>query len=210
MCKNENRRAFMLKKILTTKKNKMFFFCAVIIVLFLFCVFLFLIFRNNANKNIVFSSPTATLDKIFEISEINTVEYTYNGVVVKKNDKNDKKDEYYIKYTGTITAGIDMKKIEREVDEDNKKIYITVPAVEIFDIDIENDNYEYIFKNEKLKNQTTYLSDIRELCKADLEKRINSDSEFLKIAKENAYNTVNALTEPLEKLDGFGYKIEVK
>ena len=81
----------------------------------------------------------STLDKIVEKSDLETVNITYN-VIAKKCKKEEECDkssnnindfQYVVSCKGTITAGIDFKDVEIEVNKKEKKVIVNVPDATI-------------------------------------------------------------------------------
>lgn len=149
----------------------------------------------------------SSLEKIIEISELSTMEYTYNAIATKYKDnvQDENNVEYYVSYEGIVTVGIDFNAIKIEPNEEEKKIVITLPEVEKHDILVNMGTMEYIYvKNTKEQDkisQEAYL-----LCKEDLKNRINQEVNIEKNARENAISAVEALFEPWNDT----YQIEVK
>ena len=147
------------------------------------------------------------LEKIIEISELSTIEYTYNAIATKYKDdvKDENNIEYYVSYEGVVTVGIDFNEIKIEPNEKEKKITITLPEVEDHDIRVNMGTMEYIYvenTNEKDRiSQEAYL-----LCKNDLKDRISKEENLDKNARENAISAVEALFKPWSDR----YEIEVK
>ena len=72
----------------------------------------------------------SSLQQVLQISELQTVDYTYNAIA-KAPTEDGMAIKYYVAYEGNVKAGIDFSKIEVNVDEENKTITISVPKVEI-------------------------------------------------------------------------------
>lgn len=149
----------------------------------------------------------SSLEKIIEISELSTIEYTYNAIATKYKDnvQDENNVEYYVSYEGIVTVGIDFNAIKIEPNEEEKKIVITLPEVEKHDILVNMGTMEYIYvKNAKEQDkisQEAYL-----LCKEDLKNRVSKEVDIEKNARENAISAVEALFEPWNDT----YQIEVK
>ena len=149
----------------------------------------------------------SSLEKIIEISELSTIEYTYNAIATKYKDdvKDENNIEYYVSYEGVVTVGIDFNEIKIEPNEKEKKITITLPEVEDHDIRVNMGTMEYIYvenTNEKDRiSQEAYL-----LCKNDLKDRISKEENLDKNARENAISAVEALFKPWSDR----YEIEFK
>lgn len=142
----------------------------------------------------------ASLEKVFEISELSTAEYTYNAIArAYKEDGVTLK--YYVAYEGIVKAGIDFSKIDIKIDEDEKIISITIPDVEIKERTVNPGTLEYIFIDKKSETETVH-QEAYTICEQDLAGRIDEENDLLISAKENAAAVVKALVEPwVEQID---------
>lgn len=152
----------------------------------------------------------SSLQKIIEINELSTVDYTYNAIATKYADDKAEKVKYYVAYEGTVTAGIDFNEISIDVNEEEKLVIITIPKVEIHDICVDMGTMEYIFVKDKFETETI-SQEAYKLCQDDLRNRIKTKEEatLYEIAKENAILSVEALLKPwIETIDS-DYKVEI-
>lgn len=150
---------------------------------------------SHQKEGMVSTISESSLEKVIEISELPTIEYTYNSVA-KKEDSNGNV-LYYVAYKGFVTAGIEFSKIDPEVvnDEENPQVIIHLPEATIQDWRVDMGSMEYIFQNERAKTETV-SQEAYKLCKADLKNRIDSENELFVMAKENAQAAVKGLYEP--------------
>lgn len=166
-----------------------------------------LISRNKDGQLTTISK--ASLQKIIEINELSTVDYTYNATAAKYVEDNVEEVKYYVAYEGTVTAGIDFHKIDIDVNEDEKIVTITIPEVEIHGIRVDMGTMEYIFVKDKFETETI-SQEAYKLCKEDLKKRVEKEKLLYSTAKENAVSSVEALFKPwIETIDK-EYKVEIK
>ncbi len=135
----------------------------------------------------------ATLQEVLEISELSTIEYTYNAIATAYTE--DEEPKYHVAYEGFVTAGIDFGKIDISVDESTKNIHITIPDANILDTVVKMESMEYIFED-KDYNTETVSSEAYQLCQDDLSDRADKEEDMLSIAKENAVMAVEALITP--------------
>ncbi len=142
----------------------------------------------------------SSLEKIIEINELSTVDYTYNATVTKTTAEGSE-IMYHVAYEGTVTAGIDFQKISFDINKEDKIITITIPDIEIQEIRVNMGTMDYIFTKDKYETETV-SQEAYKLCKADLQKRIQDAEELKKTAKENAVSSVKALFQPwIETID---------
>jgi hypothetical protein len=143
------------------------------------------------------------------MSNLQTIEYTYNAVATKYNEKDKKEIEYNVSYDGIVTAGIKFDDIEIKQDTKNKKIIIILPEIEIQDKIVDENSLDFIFTKAKYDTPNT-LKEATTLCKKDLAKRVNDSDLIYKAAQENAVTTVKGFFEPWIKSVSDKYIVEVK
>lgn len=197
-------RVKITKKIKEVVKKRKLLLIMILVILILISIYE-IICRFQERKFVI--TTQSSLERIIEISELSTIEYTYNAIATKyKNDVKDENNiEYYVSYEGIVTVGIDFNEIKIEPNEKEKKITITLPEVEDHDIRVDMGTMEYIYvENTSEKDrisQEAYL-----LCKNDLKDRISKEENLDKNARENAISAVEALFKPWSDR----YEIEVK
>ena len=172
------------------------------------------VFLKNTKDAIIGEEGTVTtiskasLEKVFEISELSTVDYSYNAVA-RAYEEDGVTPKYYVAYEGTVTAGIDFSKIMIDIDEDTKIITITLPESEIQNTMVDFGSMDYIFENKKYETETV-SQEAYELCKTDLARRAAKENDLMTLAKENAVTAVEALVDPwVQQIDG-EYKVNIK
>lgn len=157
------------------------------------------------NEGDVFTVSEGTLREVLDLSQMSTVEYTYNSIVkIKEGDDL----KYSICYNGTISAGIDFSKIDIAVDDEKKAIHITVPDAEIISVNVDIGSLGYIFEDDKYETETI-VKEAYPLACSDLEKKASENKDILNSAKENAISAVEALLNPWIEQIG-EYTTEVK
>lgn len=178
-----------------------------ILILIIIVLIGFKLMTPDAEKKEVATITQTSLDKIIEINQLSTVDYTYNAVV-KVYDEDNKNLKYYVAYEGIVTAGIDFEKIDIAVNEDQKKVIIKIPDVEIHDVSVNMGTMEYIFAKEKYETETV-SQEAYKASTADLQERVKQEKDLHEMAKENAIASVRALFVPwIEQIDK-EYTVEV-
>ena len=163
------------------------------------------LFVNKGHKLDIVS--VSTLTDVIEISNLSTLEFTYNAVVSVPTDDEKPTIKYHVKYEGTVTAGIDIEDVDISIDD--KNILITIPEATIQNVDINTGTLEYIFEKEKY-NTMDVPAEANKICKADLERRAKEEDDLLNIAKENAASAISALIEPWISEVSSEYVVEVR
>jgi hypothetical protein len=150
----------------------------------------------------------STLEKIIKISELSTFQAVYNGVAKGMNEKSPDQLDYYVSYNAKVYAGFDFEKVEIAMDEDEKKIIVTIPEIEITDINVDIASLDYIFINEKA-NKSTVSGKAYKECKADATNESENVAAIYDLAEQNAKNIMKALISPfVEQLDS-NYELEI-
>lgn len=151
----------------------------------------------------------ASLEKIVNISELSTYEAVYNGVAIVYNEKKNEKIDYYVSYDARVKAGIDVEKIQYDIDEKNKVLIVEIPEVQINEVTVDMKTMDFMFVNDKAN--TSGVSEIAyKECIKDVENESVEKETIKLLAEENAKNIIKALMEPfIEQLDE-KYTLEIK
>ena len=190
-------------KTLRTTKRKTVLFVVLAALLLIAVVAVVLTFssqHSDLSSDIdVISVPT--LQKIVDVNELSTFTAVYNGVAkaFSKTDANE--IDYYVSYDAKVNAGIDVKQIEISIDQENKRITIQLPEVYITDINVKTSSLDFIFINEDA-NTNTVVAEAYKICEEDVRAESELQEEIKALARQNAVNTIRALTKPfIEQLD---------
>ena len=189
---NENGRGFISKGIV-----KLIIVLFVVILIALFVILRQFLKDGDAGKEKTTVVTSSRLEKVLQISELSTYKVTYNGVASVKND--DDELLYHVAYEAKISVGLDMEKIQVEVDEseeENKKIIVTLPEIEIMDVDVNPGSLDYIFEKKSADTDDVSMAAFP-ACRADVEEECKSNEVLFELARENAGNTIKALVKPL-------------
>lgn len=150
-----------------------------------------------------------TLEKIIDVSELSTFEATYNGIAKVMNEEKPENVDYYVYYEAKVKAGIDFEKVEVTVDNEQKVVTVTLPDVQINDINVDIASLDYIFENKKADTSTISETAYKE-CIEDVTEESKNAQAIYTLAQQNARNVIEALVKPfIEQLDE-EYTLEVK
>lgn len=167
---------------------------------------IFSVFHTN-NSKLLSTVSKSSLQKVIEINELSTIDYTYNAIATKYDENQN--EQYYVAYEGKVTAGIDFNEIQIEVIEDEKKVKITIPEVEIHSTKVDMGTMEYIFTKNKYETEDI-SQEAYKLCKNDLKTRIDKENVLYDTARENAISSVKAIFKPwIDTIDN-AYTVEVE
>ena len=123
----------------------------------------------HSKKETVTTVTKSSLEKILEISDLSTLDFTYNSITdVKDQDK--KNVKYHVAYEGTVTAGIDLQKVDISVNEDSHKIVITVPDATVQNTNVDMGGMDFIFEKKKYDTETV-SQEAYKACLKDLENK---------------------------------------
>lgn len=165
--------------------------------------------RFGGSDKEVTTISDAMVTEVLEISELSTVEYTYNAVAQAFTE--DKTDiRYYVAYEGVVKAGIDFSKVKIAVDNEAKKINITLPEVRITECNVNTGTLEYIFTDEKYDDPQVVPPEAYKLCQKDLKHRANEEKEMLTLGRENAVAAIEGLVKPWVQQVDKEYVVEVQ
>lgn len=150
----------------------------------------------------------ASLEKVLEISDLETLDYTYNSIV-DVMDVDGETAKYHVAYEGVVTAGIDFEKIGVSVEDDTKTVVVTIPEAEVQNVYVDMGTMEYIFEKDRYETETVSQEAYHRCCE-DLEKKAKEETSLLTIARDNAVEAVNGLIAPwVEQMDE-EYQVEVR
>ena len=187
-------------------------FLAVIIITAISLTLAFFVFKKP-NESSEQSPPPeiitqARIENIIDVNRLSTFEAIYNGIASVQNPKKPEETDYHVSYEATVKAGINFEDVEINVDNEKKIINISLPPVEINDINVDITSFDYIFINEDA-NTSTVSEQAYKKCIEDVENESGSEKEIYTIAEENAKNIIEALIVPfVQQLDN-EYKIEI-
>ena len=190
------------KRVSSVKKYKKVMLISIVVVL---CIIIALGFLFSKSGEVTTISESS-LKEIIEISELSTVEYTYNSIVTVSNEKEQK---YHVAYKGIVKAGFDFNELAISDEKENKKVIITVPKIKINSVKIDEESLDFIFIKEKYNTETTYQEAYAK-CVDDLIVKAEKNTQLKEMAKENAVTTIKALIKPWEEQLPEGYTIEYR
>lgn len=150
--------------------------------------------RNSKKQAQVIT--VSTLQEIIDVSELSTFTAVYNGIAQVMNQDNPESVDYYVSYEAKVNAGIDFEQVEIDLDEEAKTIRITMPPVELTDVNVDISSLDFIFYNQKL-NTSTVTETAYKACEADVEKESQEQQAIYDLAEQNAKNILTALVKPI-------------
>ncbi len=164
--------------------------------------------KKDSTHQITYDTTTS-LEKVIQISELYSYKTTYNGVAYVYDKNDNSKISYYVSYNSTVKVGINTEDINVEVDNENKKIIITLPDIMVKEVDVDMSSLDYIFQD-KSAETSSVSRDAYLACIDDVNSEINESSEIFELGRQNTETIIRGLVEPLIENDKGGYTLEVK
>lgn len=175
---------------------------AIVLVAIIATAFLF-----NSLTNTATSSHTAVTSALHDqkvISELSTLIVPCGGIYEEKD--NNGKDILAIAYSGTVEYGLDFSQINILLDEENKKITVKIPSINIKEVYIDPSSISLIPEG-KFNETTLYL----QKCKNDLLNSFtNNSDEMYTLAKATAIETLSSFLGPIVESINDGYHLVVE
>lgn len=150
--------------------------------------------RNSKKQAQVIT--VSTLQEIIDVSELSTFTAVYNGIAQVMNQDNPESVDYYVSYEAKVNAGIDFEQVRIDLDKEAKTIRITMPPVELTEVNVDISSLDFIFYNQKL-NTSTVTETAYKACEADVEKESQEQQAIYDLAEQNAKNILTALVKPI-------------
>lgn len=140
---------------------------------------------------------SAMLTQVTDASELSSAQFTYNGIAqVYGPDGNTVKCN--VKYDAKVTAGIDMKDISFEIDNEKKTVTPVLPEIKINSCTVDEEKLSFI-----PENTTADIKDVLNACEEDAETEASQSLQLMRSARENLKDIVEALIYPILNANGY-------
>lgn len=141
----------------------------------------------------------ANLMDAIDVSELATSEFIYNGIAEVYKDEKKEDVKYHIRYDARVKAGIDIKDVSFDIDDEEMIIYVTLPEVTIFeDPSIDPNSLSYI------PSEKDYdLAEVLKTCEADVLAEAAEATELKTSAEDNLKSIIEALLKPLAEAEDY-------
>jgi hypothetical protein len=149
------------------------------------------------------------LNKIINISDLNTYQAVYNGVAEVMSEEKEDEIDFYVSYEAKVNAGFDFEKVEFVNDIETKRIIITIPKIEIGDIHVDIGSLDYIYLN-KVSDDEMITKIAYKACLEDVERESKNEKQIIELAEQNAVNIVEALISPFVQQYDPEYEILIR
>ena len=170
------------------------------VILGIFLVIFFISIKKNhtfdEGKTTIITS--STLMDAIDISELSTAQYTYNGIAEIYKDEKKEKIKCYIKYNAKVKAGIDMKQVKFDIDDENKTVTPILPEIQINSNTVDENNISFIPDDVDIE-----LKDALVACEEDAKHESQKSTELVDSARENLKSIIEGLIDPILKPNGY-------
>ena len=140
---------------------------------------------------------SAMLTQVTDASELSSAQFTYNGIAqVYGPDGNTVKCN--VKYDAKVNAGIDMKDISFEIDNEKKTVTHVLPEIKINSCTVDEEKLSFI-----PENTTADLKDVLNACEEDAETEASQSLQLMRSARENLKDIVEVLIYPILNANGY-------
>lgn len=115
---------------------------------------------------------------------------------------------FIVSYDGVIKAGVDLSKVQTDVDEAGKQVTVTLPESQIISHEIPEDSIEVFDESDNLLNRIT-ITDYTAFTgdqKAAMEQRAK-DNGLLERADEEARETVESLLRVMPGMEQYTLQV---
>ena len=152
-------------------------------------------------------NPEIILDllhsEINNIGELATVEYLFTDASKFSDSRQIKnwnipftEKSFILKWNGVIKAGVNLEQVTIEVDEEEKKIIVSVPPAEILSYVIDNDSVEVLDEKDNIFNNITVDDKIQfDKATEDAMKNRAIENGLLEKAQKNAEDILARLIQ---------------
>ena len=171
-------------------------------------VFIIVMIMNTLNKAEVFDEgevrivTKANLMDAIDVSELATSEFIYNGIAEVYKDEKKQNVKYYIRYDARVKAGIDIKDVSFDIDDEEMIIYVSLPKVAIFEDPSINPNSLSYIPSEKDYD----LAEVLKTCEADVLAEAEEATELKTSAEDSLKSIIEALLKPLAEAEDYQIK----
>lgn len=140
---------------------------------------------------------SAMLTQVVEVSDLSSAQFTYNGIAqVYAPDGQTVKCN--VKYAAKVKAGVNMKDIEFNIDDENKTVTPVLPDIKISAATVDAEQLSFI-----PENTTAELKDVLKACEEDAQTEASESPQLMESAEENLRSIIEALIYPVLSANGY-------
>ena len=185
--------------------------------LFLFCIICMLAVSVCSCSKDPASVQAPDISRLRAICELATLECYYHNVAISTKEKGsglphigEKEREYWIEYSGVAKLGVNISKVNMEME--GRQIIITIPKAELLGLsDYSFSADSYISEDDGLNKNPITSENQTEAVKAaqeDIRQKFAQDDAMLIRAQEREKNLIENYINQLEKISEVNYEIK--
>lgn len=140
----------------------------------------------------------STLTKAIDIAELSTSQFSYNGIAEIYEDDTREDVLCYIRYSSKVKAGVNMKDVRFDIDNEQKTVKAILPELKITANTVEEESLSFIPDDIELE-----LGLILSACREDAAREAAECEELLDSAGKNLRSVIEALLYPLLESQGY-------
>lgn len=180
--------------------KKMFSYSPYIVLLFVLLIFLGLIFPQTEEIKIT----TSTLTEVIKTAKITTAKYIQHGIAKAHIDG---KEDGFVLYYAIVKPNVNLNEIEYVVDHDKKTVFVILPDVFSFDVElIEDEEHKFYYYPEDIDEWTA--KDVAYICEIDARQKAEANAVLIDDARASLINTIEVLLDPI--LRGNDYTLNIQ
>ena len=141
---------------------------------------------------------SSTLTKAIDISDLSTAEFKYRGIAEVYHNEKRTSVRCRICYSAAVKAGIDMKKVAFEIDQDAKTVTAALPEIEI-KVNLIDENSMSVLPSDA----DVSIPEMLKYGKEDAEREAMESGELKKAARENLESVIRGLLLPILRPKGY-------
>lgn len=164
-------------------------------VVLLVCTLRFGLFSKPGKVTIDASS---LLTDVMDVAELSTAEFRYRGIADIYSDENRTQLRCRVCYNSIVKAGIDMKKIQFDVDPEAKVISASLPDIEL-KVTITDEQSMALLPSDA----NVEIDSMIKFSKEDAENEARESQELISTARDNLKATIEGLLFPILKNQGY-------
>ncbi len=141
---------------------------------------------------------SSLLTDVIDIADLSTAEFRYRGIADIYSDENRTQLYCRVCYNSVVKAGIDVQKMQFDVDSEAKVIYAVLPDIELKVTIIDEQSMALLPSNANVE-----IDRMLKFSKEDAEIEARQSQELINTARDNVKATIEGLLFPILKNQGF-------
>ena len=178
--------------------NKHLFISVLCVGVIAVCLACFTRFGILNNKGKVSINSSSLLTDAIDIAELSTAEFRYRGIADIYTDENRTQVRCRVCYNAIVKAGIDMKKVQFDIDTEQKAVFATLPEIDLKVTIIDEQSMALLPSDADVG-----IDSMLKYSKEDAEYEARESTELISTAQENLKTTIEGLLYPILKAQGY-------